>query len=98
MLTCEAIAERARAISAVIDRTNYRAVADAICPPVGPIERLYEKEDGGEQYSLPEWVEYRREHAPTADWLDVVQGVVLGRQWYNALIAHGLAARDRRQP
>ncbi len=97
MLTCEAIGERAHQISAVIDRTNCRAVANAIYPPVGPIERLYEKDDNGPEYSLPEWHEYCRPRSQTVDWADIVVSIVLSRQWRSALLAHGLcAARDRR--
>lgn len=56
MLICEHIEQHAQQISPLIDRQNYRAVAQKIQPGItmAPTER------GSLRRAIPEWHEYRR--------------------------------------
>lgn len=84
MLTREQITEKARRISLLIGRHNYKIVADTILPR-GP--RPSPDFDDDAIYELPEWKEYRRQGEQTSDWTRLVVDMVVSRQMQAAVVA-----------
>jgi hypothetical protein len=74
MLTCEQIAEKARAINPKITRENYADIADTILNPVDrTIGKLSDWDSQNIAY-LPEVMEYQKaqHYQITSDWVDCV--------------------------
>lgn len=85
MLTCEQIEARAHEISAVIDRSNWDRVADAIHPDIRrvriPPGINLDDEQRGIWRTTPEYQERQRAgHWMTRDWADMVVSSVTRRQ------------------
>lgn len=85
MLTCEQIEARAHEISAIIDRSNWDRIAEAIHPQVrrvlAPAGLDMDDAQHDAWYESPEWQEQRRAgHWRTRDWTDMVVSSVTRRQ------------------